>query len=365
MRKRREATVQKRMVVLVFVSAVVAQLALGGAVVQAANESRKRVSDIRRLDLKGRPVLLDERVRIDGYVTQYVEATAKTTAFYFLKDDWGGILRVRTSGPPPAVGKRYSVAGPVSYDPKTKDPYISEESRAELDLERAPAIDIPTPPAGTWTTAPSQTPVAVGGPVASPGSPSPRAEVTPAPPSSFPGSLLIFLGVVLVGVIVALVAVLARRRTRPRTSDFDLAAAGPFEAAPLPEQIIEGTTIKMHAPPPNTIKLMPGWFEVVSGDEVVKQIRFYKPKGDAQAETTFGRAAGRPYVHVQLKSMTVSARQAKIAFDGGQPNLTNLAAFDSNPTKVNGKELGLNEIIPLQDKDKVEMGEVVFEYHAS
>jgi hypothetical protein len=110
---------------------------------------------------------------------------------------------------------------------------------------------------------------------------------------------------------------------------------------------------------------MPGWFEVLSGDDVVKEIRFYKPKGEATAETTFGRAAGRPYVHVQLKPMTVSSRQARVSFEGGSARLTNLASAESNPTVVGGRGLGDGESVSLANGDVVEMGEVRFKFHAT
>mgnify|MGYP003410748599 CR=1 FL=1 len=51
-----------------------------------------------------------------------------------------------------------------------------------------------------------------------------------------------------------------------------MAAAVATEVPPPPQQVIEGRTIKMHAPPPGTLKLLPGWFEVVAGDETVKEI---------------------------------------------------------------------------------------------
>jgi hypothetical protein len=146
------------------------------------------------------------------------------------------------------------------------------------------------------------------------------------------------------------------------TGDFSLASAMRADPAPAPEQIIEGRTIKLHAPPPNTVKMMPGWFEVVSGDEVVKQIRFYK-LGDQNEETTFGRATGRPYAHVQLKAPTVSSRQAKVTFDGSTAKLTNFASTDSNPTRVNGRNLSVNETVSLSESDKVEMGEVSLMFH--
>jgi FHA domain len=283
---------------------------------------------------------LDERVRLEGFVTEYIDASAKTTAFYYLKDDWGGVVRVRTSGKAPAVGRRYSIIGPVGFDPRTQDPYISEEQRVEVGTP-APA------PAGTKVqTAPTV----------------PLAE--PEPSSAWIAAIA-GLGVVLAAIVVALFVVMRRSRSgRPSTADVRRAAAAPADAVPAPQQIVEGKTIKLHAPPPNTIKLLPAWLEVVAGDDVVRQVRFYKLRGDRD-EFTFGRAEGRPYSHIQLKPMTVSSRQAKVEFSNGRILLTNLAGPDSNPTRLNGQELAVDQAVPLADKDVVEMGEVKFRFHGA
>jgi len=176
---------------------------------------------------------------------------------------------------------------------------------------------------------------------------------------------LLIAGAVVVVLIAAALLIMRTRRDDMPTADYGLAAASQLEAPPPPEQVIEGKTIKLHSPPPNTVKLHPGWFEVVGGDDVVKQIRFYKLGGERGAETTFGRASGRPYAHIQLKAPTVSSRQAKVAFDNGAAQLTNFAPSDSNPTKVNGRELAVNESIPLSESDRVEMGEVSLLFHTS
>ncbi len=170
---------------------------------------------------------------------------------------------------------------------------------------------------------------------------------------------------VLIVLIAAVFLMLRSRHDEMRTEDYGISTASFRDAPPPPEQIIEGRTIKLHAPPPNTVKLLPGWFDVVGGDDVVKQIRFYSLGGERGAETTFGRATGRPYAHIQLKAPTVSSRQAKVAFDNGAAQLTNLASSESNPTKVNGREMAVNESVPLSESDRVEMGEVSLLFHTA
>ena len=75
---------------------------------------------------------VNEVVRIDGFVTRFVDSGSKSTSFFYLKDDWGSVIKVRTSKEAPSVGKRYSIAGPVGIDPRSDDLFISEETRAAM-----------------------------------------------------------------------------------------------------------------------------------------------------------------------------------------------------------------------------------------
>jgi len=286
---------------------------------------------------------VNEVVRIDGFVTRFVDSGSKSTSFFYLKDDWGSVIKVRTSKEAPSVGKRYSITGPIGIDPRSNALFISEEVRsATVDASTAQA----TPSAANEQT------------------------VAPPPPPTKYNSLTLYLivGSAVVVVLIAIAFLMMRlRREDVQTPDYySLSSITPsthVEPPPPPEQVIEGKTIKLHAPPPNTVKLLPGWFEVLEGDDVVKQIRFYKLGGDRGSETTFGRAAGRPYAHIQLKAPTVSSRQAKLSFDNGTPLLTNFASADSNPTRVNGRDLAVNESVPLAESDRVQMGDVSLLFH--
>ncbi|HEX3578224.1 MAG TPA: FHA domain-containing protein [Thermoanaerobaculia bacterium] len=308
-------------------------------------------------------------MKIEGFVTQFVEAGSRSTSFFYLKDDWGAVIKVRTSNETPSVGKRYAIEGPVGLDPRTRDLYVSEESRVELFKSVEPttalvggsAISPPTNTAST-STAPLVPPKQTTASTTTSATTTDVAVQPPPPTTPITTYLLIGAAAVLV-LIAAIFLMLRARRDEMPTEDYTLAAATRVDAPPPPEQVIEGRTIKLHAPPPNTVKLLPGWFDVVGGDDVVKQIRFYSLGGERGAETTFGRAAGRPYAHIQLKAPTVSSRQAKVAFDNGSAQLTNLASSDSNPTKVNGREMGVNESVPLSESDRVEMGEVSLLFH--
>ncbi len=312
---------------------------------------------------------LNERVKIDGFVTQFVEAHSRTTSFFYLKDDWGGVIKVRTSKEAPSVGKRYSIEGPVGLDPRTRDLYVSEESRVELFKGTEPVISLAqtttiSPPKAEMLTDTVNTTTMTA--TATTASDTTATSVIPVKQEPTNWLLYLLIGAAVVIVLIAAIFLMLRtRHDEMRTADYGISTASRIEAPPPPEQVIEGRTIKLHAPPPNTVKLLPGWFDVVGGDDVVKQIRFYSLGGERGAETTFGRVTGRPYAHIQLKAPTVSSRQAKVAFDNGTALLTNLASSDSNPTKLNGREMGVNESVPLCESDRVEMGEVSLLFHAA
>lgn len=313
---------------------------------------------------------LNERVKIDGFVTQFVETGSRSTSFFYLKDDWGAVIKVRTSKDRPSVGKKYSIEGPVGLDPRARDLYVSEESRVELFKETEPVISlgqtvtISPPHHGIPADTPVDNGVAPVVPKAKPSSPLEKPDL-PKKQDGIDSIYLLIGGAVVLVLIAAIFLMLRSRRDEARTEDYGISTASHIEAPPPPEQVIEGRTIKLHAPPPHTVKLLPGWFDVVGGDDVVKQIRFYSLGGERGAETTFGRVAGRPYAHIQLKAPTVSSRQAKVAFDNGAAQLTNLASSDSNPTKVNGREMGVNESVLLSESDRVEMGEVSLLFHTA
>jgi hypothetical protein len=268
----------------------------------------------------------DEMVELEGFVTQYVEGDAKTTSFYFLKDDWGGIIKVRTSKGRPDVGTRYIVNGPVGIDPIFNEPYISEEGRI------------------------------------------PKTQQLVVPPVQKTNRLLIYGligGIIVVFFALVFIIMSALNRKSKAGTGIHTVRTGIEEnlgQMPQPEAVMEGSTIKMSLPPQGTLKLLPGRFVVVSGDDKIKEIRFYKIGSTEESEITFGRAVGKPYSHIQLKPMTVSAKHAKLVFNAGKYTLTNFSK--SNPTLVNGAVLEENGSVVLKNGDKIEMGEAVFQFQA-
>lgn len=329
------------------------------SLVGAQDAEVKRVSDIRANATN----LQNEKVTVEGFATQWVPSTAKTTAFYILKDDWGSVIKIRTSEDKPEIGNRYRVSGVVGRDAasKNRDVYISEEERLVV--------------ANLVEDAASSAPV-----VASvPGEPEP-VTVPPAESSAITEGgrewkdpvtyVLIVVVAALVILLVMLVVFLLGRRRKHEMPTAEISTSDPqHEPAPArttPEpEVVSGKTVKIHKPPAGTLKILPGRLSVVSGEDRVKEIRFYRVGGQATPEVSFGRVSGAPYTHVQLNSPTVSSRQAKLTFINGQWILTNFAPQTSNPTVHNGIELPQDGQVSLNDADRIEMGEVTFVYHAA
>lgn len=325
------------------------QLFIASACLMAwAQQSAPKIEDIKRQPR----IYVNEVVTITGYATQWKDTGSRTTNFYYFKDDWGGIIKVRTTGDFPDVGLRYVVRGPVSME--NQEPYIAEEQRDLVNLAPEPA---------ETTATPAETMPAPATPTEAPVPVEPLEEGL----SQTELYLIIGIGVAVVFLVAILLAVfLSRKKSIPALDPLSAAAPAAEAQSPAGEGIVtEGKTIKIQAPPPGTLKLLPGRFTVVKGDDTVKEIRFYRPKGKSTPEITFGRAKGPAYTHVQLKPMTVSSRQAKLIFTGEQVMLVNYPGEDSNPTQINGRPMTVEESAALSDRDEITMGEVVFRYEKS
>lgn len=331
---------------------------------------------------------LNETVEVEGTVSRWVAGLGGN--FYLLRTNWGEEILVRTSRALPAIDKRYQVRGVVTeqqgrrFISEEELRLVTEETTRETETSGA-AVKVQVPrvemgqspgyaaPHEATSTEGSLLPVSGGSPVppmpASGGSPG-RSIV----PTTYLPWLVAGAGVVAIAVALGMMA----RRKRPVTADVSVGlASSPVAMAPVagaepltpprspvPEpQGVTGTTVKIHRPPAGTLKVLPGRFEVAAGESELKEIRFYKVPTQPVPEVTFGRLAGAPYTHVQLNSPTVSGRQAKLTFQDGRWVLTNFAPQTSNPTRVNGRELGVDESVPLRDGDRVEMGEVALVFH--
>ncbi len=299
-------------------------------------------------------------VAVRGEISAFDTAFPSRSKFYVLRDTGAAILveqlalvpnrdpgdpwRLEVAGP--LIGQRVTVVGVVGYRQGADPPlFLREVHRIPYD---APLV--PTTPTPTSTPGPTATPeLTVSIPTATP-VPVPPLVITPLQPGPvepYPVWVWAVVGALALAVVMMLVLMLVLLTGRP---------------AMLPQapRSMEGHSVKVKVPPPGTYRVLPGYFEVV-GDPAVRQVRLFQAPGEKTTEITFGREEGPSYFHVQLKPLTVSVRHAKVVVRNGSCTLINLSL--TNPTRVNGVELAVEEACLLADGDSIEMGEVALVYH--
>ena len=275
----------------------------------------------------------EDTVVVIGSVTQYGEEKTKYSKYYYLKGDWGGIIKVVTDIDWPEVNERYEVRGIVVINDRGE---VNLVERARKNIKD---FDTSSPTTNTGQAS------------------------TPSNESKEWMYYLIGLAAILLVVVIVLAVVMTSRKRSEYVTSIPGATGINQELTNIPEPatFVEGSTIKMAAPPVGTLKLLPGRFEVVSGDDTVKEIRFYKTKSQDETEITFGRGTGPHYSHIQLKPLTVSTKQAKLIWTNGKYTLINYSTV--NPTIVNGNPLAKEGSETLEEGTRIEMGEVVFVFH--
>jgi hypothetical protein len=145
-------------------------------------------------------------------------------------------------------------------------------------------------------------------------------------------------------------------------------STGPFrpsEARPgsPSAHLVEGAQVRFFRAEEGTLEFLPGRLEIVQGEDVGQEIHFARPVGDGDVTVTFGRSEGPPLRHVQLLDPTVSRQHARMTFTGQHWHLSNLST--TNAVLLNGAPLPDHGVsITLQDGDRLEMGAVMFVFHA-
>ena len=144
---------------------------------------------------------------------------------------------------------------------------------------------------------------------------------------------------------------------RARTSD-----PAPHPAIPGVDTMlgdaVEGHGLRFYRPSDGTLQFLPGRLEIVEGRDDGHEIRFVRTWGPDGNQVTFGRSEGPSYKHVQLHQATVSRLHARLAFLEGRWFLENLS--QTNPVVLNGRPVVVEGGTPLDDGDRIEMGEVAF-----
>lgn len=145
-----------------------------------------------------------------------------------------------------------------------------------------------------------------------------------------------------------------------------LEVGGSAEPASLHAPDFRAATLRIQPPPAldGTLQFLPGRLEVIEGTDSGQEVRFVRTAGPDGTSVTFGRSEGPTYRHVTLNAATVSRLHARMMLDGRGWRVINLSK--TNPIVVNGRPLdGEGTSVPLNDGDRVEMGEVVFRYHGA
>ena len=88
----------------------------------------------------------DELVKVEGLVTQYIPASANSSAYYLLKGDYGSFIRVNTTSNPPETNQKYCVTGVVYVYLNDQGGiskfFISEQSRYDGVCNDLPEIAV-------------------------------------------------------------------------------------------------------------------------------------------------------------------------------------------------------------------------------
>jgi hypothetical protein len=132
--------------------------------------------------------------------------------------------------------------------------------------------------------------------------------------------------------------------------------------AGVPGTMVEGHALRFSIPAEGTLQFLPGRFEIRSGLDAGREIRFVHVPGPNGMELTFGRSEGELYRHIQLRDKTVSRQHARMQLRDGAWHLVNLS--QTNPVAWNGTVLGTGQEQRLADGDRIEMGEVVFTFRS-
>lgn len=288
-----------------------------------------------------------EFVKIKGKVLRRCgDDKTQSSKGYIFRDDYGDDIKVITTSDYPEVDQHYEVTGVVVVANADKDnPEISI-------IEQGRDNQIYTTSTGTMPTTTT------------------TSAVTTTETEKKPTQMVYILfgtAVILLVLIGALLFYWLSNKSKtdvttdqPSSSFPASLDTGPTDY-PEPAEFIEDKTIKMSAPPEGTLKLLPGRLEIASGYDKVKEIRFYKLPSQEETEFTFGRSSGAPYVHIQVKSPTVSSKQAKLIWMNGKYMMLNYAT--TNPTKVDDAELKKDQSVPISEGSRIDMGEVSFIFH--
>jgi hypothetical protein len=275
---------------------------------------------------------------VTGLVIQYIEATAKTTSYYYLKDDYGAIIKVNTAEPEPETNEKYNVTGILYVDAVTGAPFISEKFKAKTN----PVVTGSTEIVSILPPAPQQTWIE----------------------KNWPLAVIIGSAILLVVLIIALFS--RRKPARDVSSVPSGIKIQQQQTTDKNEPLIPKENYKTMVVPsgvPKTMKFIPGELEVLSGEDKGKVIKVGGYPTEEGSVVTIGRdqvTGPRDFAHIQLKERTISRRQAELIMKDGKLYIKNLS--ETNYTKKDGKDLPPNTASELTSGSVLTFGEVEMKY---
>ena len=268
-----------------------------------------------------------EEIEVTGLAIQYVEATEKTTSYYYLKDDYGAIIKVHTAGSKPETNVKYIVNGILYIDSATDLPFISERSKTKVDL--------------------------------------PVPESFSEPPISWLQNnwLLILIVGVSALVLILIIVLLSKRKKDEIPVSPETGMKSPLNGIDLSVQKDNLKTMVIPVSVPKTMKFIPGEFEVLTGDDKGRIIKIGGYPTEEGSIVTIGRErviGPRDFAHIQLKERTISRKQAEVILKDAKLYIKNLS--ETNYTKLDGKDLPPNTSAELNAGSVLTFGEVEMKY---
>ena len=338
----------------------------------------------------------NEAVEIEGTVTQYVSGTPSSTAYYILKGDYGATIKVNTDNQSPQINKRYRVRG-IIYINNNSEPFLSEKSRSpengDIDNDGISNAEDNCPNKANPGQVDSDNDgigdVCDNCPQkANPGqADSDNDGKGDVCDSWLPPWIYIVLGI---GIILLLIILILRRRnpspkSAPSThtekaprSDASAASSQNVGGDTIQYDVLQGgsgDTVKIptSSSSDKTLKTIPGKFVITSGDDANKSFKLFGVPTREGDMASVGREGSnweekvpgdRKFSHVLLQDSTntLSRLQAEFIYKNNQLHIRNKGNI--NKTQVNGKELEVDNTVPLKSGDIIKAGQIEIKYQA-
>jgi hypothetical protein len=285
-------------------------------------------------------------IETEGFIIQYVPETQSTTSYYILKGYYGDILKVNTAEEKPEINQKYKVWGILYMERSYKNgkvtysPFLSEKNKLCMSC---PALV--------------------------------SESVIVKDVNEMHDFIYIISGAAGLLILGFLAFILVKNKRKNRELDWENETiTTDFSHIPKTMEISpyqfthsdsDFKTIKINTTPSKTMRLIPGRLEVISGEDKGKTFLIQGYPTKEGSILTIGREVihgERSQCHIQIDSKykTVSRKQAEIIYKDKKLFVRNLSEI--NITEVNGHELGLGDIVEINNETIIKMGEIEFQY---